>query len=124
MAPRLDDFAIDHIEQARARAAARAERRELATELAVALSFVVAAVALLLSATSVDWTLTVWLSALLGVLALIEFEVGEGNTGPIHLALVPMLVLLDPAVVPIAVLAAHLPRDVFKVVRGGKRPSY
>jgi diguanylate cyclase (GGDEF)-like protein/PAS domain S-box-containing protein len=124
MAPRLDDFAIDHIEQARARAAARAERRELATELAVAVCFVVAAVALVLGASSIDWTLTAWLSALLGVLVLIEFEVGEGNTGPIHLALVPMLVLLDPAVVPVAVLAAHLPRDIISVLRGRRRPSY
>src|SRR3712207_5309943 len=100
MATRLDDFAIDHIEQARARAAARAERRELLTELSVGLAFLVAAVALAIGSAP-DWTLLAGLTGLLGVLVLIEFEVGEGNTGPIHLAIVPMLVLLDPGVVPL-----------------------
>lgn len=118
MAPRLDDFAIDHIEQARARAAARAERRELVTELAVALTFIVAAVAMLVAAPAIDWGLTAWLTGLLAVLVLIVFEVGEGNTRPIHLAIVPMLVLLPPGVVPLAVLVAHLPRTLVKVVRG------
>src|SRR5690242_18663507 len=107
MAPRLDDLALDHIEQARARAASRAERRELLTELAVALTFVIAAVALAGAHRAPDWGLTALLTAILGVLVLIEFEVGEGNTRPIHLAIVPMLVLLDPGIVPLAVLAAH-----------------
>src|SRR4051794_14843471 len=98
MGPRLDDLAIDHIEQARARAAARAERRELLTELAVALTFVVAAVTLAVGAHAPDWRLTASLTGILGVLVLIEFEVGEGNTRPIQLAIVPMLVLLDPGI--------------------------
>src|SRR5262245_41170736 len=116
MAPRLDDLALDHIEQARARAAARAERRELATELSVALAFVVAAVALALGAHGTPWGMATWLSGLLAVLVLIEFEVGEGNTRPIHLAIVPMLVLLPPGIVPIAVLLAHLPRTAVRVI--------
>src|SRR3954471_13157970 len=118
MAPRLDDVAIDHIEQARARAAARAERRELLTELAVAVVFVLAAVVMVVRAEGVDWSLVAWLTGLLGTLVLIEFEVGEGNTRPIHLAIVPMLVLLPPELVPLAVLAAHLPRTTVKVLRG------
>ena len=44
------------------------------------------------------------------VLVRIEFEVGEGHTRPVQLAFVPMLVLLPPGLVPLAVLAAHLPR--------------
>ncbi len=118
MATRLDDLAIDHIEQARARATARAERRELLTELGVALVFVLAATAMAIAAPPVSWGLVAWLTALLGTLVLIEFEVGEGNTRPIHLAIVPMLVLLPPELVPLAVLAAHLPRTLVKVIRG------
>src|SRR4051812_25171851 len=104
MAPRLDDFAIDHIELARARAAARAERRELLTEFAVAFVFAVAAFALAAGSPAPDWALLAGLTGVLSVLVLIDFEVGEGNTGPIHLAIVPMLVLLEPGVVPLAVL--------------------
>src|SRR5215207_2745760 len=118
MATRLEDFAIDHIEQARARAVARAERRELLTELTVALTFVVAAVALLIAAPAIDWGMTAWLTGLLGVLLLIEFEVGEGKTRPTHLGIVPMLILLDPAVVPVAVLAAYLPPALLELARG------
>ena len=61
-----------------------------------------------------------WLPAICAVLVRIEFEVGEGNTRPIQLAFVPMLVLLPPGVVPLAVLAAHLPRDAARVVRGAR----
>src|SRR3954454_24166941 len=96
MAPRLDDLAIDHIEQARGRATARAERRELITVLAVALIFVLAAAAMAITAPPVSWALVAWLPALLGTLVLIEFEVGEGDARPIHLAVLPMLVLLPP----------------------------
>src|SRR4051794_34356325 len=123
MAPRLDDLALDHIEQARARAAARAERRELLTELTVALVFVAAAVALAVTGRGPDWALTAILTGILGVLVLIEFEVGEGNTRPIHLAIVPMLVLLEPGIVPLAVLAAHLPRTLVKVVSRNAPPA-
>src|SRR4029079_8862907 len=94
---------------------------ELLTELSVALTFLVAAVALLVGVSSVDWALTAWLAGLLGVLVLIEFEVGEGNTRPIHLAVVPMLVLLEPGVVPVAVLIAHLPRTLVNILRGRVR---
>src|SRR3954454_20643397 len=123
MAPRLDDLAIDHIEQARARASACAERRELLTEFGVAAVVVVLAAALALCAGDVPWGPAAWLTGLLGVLVLIEFEVGEGNTRPIQLAIVPMLVLLDPGIVPLAVLAAHLPRTLVKVVSGKARPT-
>src|SRR3954454_2996562 len=117
MAPRLDDLAIDHIEQARARASACAERRELLTEFGVAAVVVVLAAALALCAGDVPWGPAAWLTALLGTLVLIEFEVGEGNTRPIHLAIVPMLLLLPPQLVPLAVLAAHLPRTTVRVLR-------
>src|SRR4051794_23235420 len=123
MAPRLDDLALDHIEHARARAASRAQRRELLPEPAVALVLLVAAVVFAAGAPAPDWALTAGLTGILGVLVLIEFEVGEGNTRPIQLAIVPMLVLLDPGIVPLAVLAAHLPRTLVKVVSGKARPT-
>src|SRR5690242_9474788 len=122
MASRLEDLSIDQIEQARARESARAERRELLTELSVAVVFVLAAVALALAAPGGAWGLTVWLTLVLGVLVLIEFEVGEGNGRPIALALIPMLVLLPPQVVPLAVLIAHLPRTLVRVARRQARP--
>src|SRR6476469_5584911 len=106
MAPRLDDPAIERIEQARARH--RAERRELATESAVAALVLVLAAVMALG-TDVPWGLTAWLCGLLAAMALIRFEVGEGNTRPVHLAITPLLILLPPGLVPAAVIVAYLP---------------
>src|SRR4051812_24388297 len=111
--------ALDHIERARAREHRRAERRELLTELAVSAVFVLAAVALygLGPDGRAGWGTGLLLVAIYGVLMRIGFEVGEGTTSPVQLAFIPMLLLLPPGLIPVAVLAAQVPGTLGKVVR-------
>jgi diguanylate cyclase (GGDEF)-like protein/PAS domain S-box-containing protein len=94
----------------RAREERAAERRERRTERLVAAAFVVCAggMALFLPMAPVSVPLAAWFVALCFVLLQIEFEVGEGRTRPVQLALVPMFVLLPPALVPCLVAGAHL----------------
>jgi diguanylate cyclase (GGDEF)-like protein/PAS domain S-box-containing protein len=122
MATRLNElFAekIDHIEQSRVRTSRRAERRELFTELSVSVLFVLgaAAMAILVPREQGSWGTLVWLAAICAVLVQIEFEVGEGHTRPVQLVFVPMLLLLSPGLVPLAIVMAHLPAMLVKVVR-------
>src|SRR4051794_24075807 len=122
MAARLDELSageIDQIERARARASRHAERRELLTELAVGVAFVVAAVAMAvyIPHDRADWGVFVWLAAICAVLVRIEFEVGEGNTRPVQLGFVPLLLLVSPGLVPLAVMFAYLPVRLVRVLR-------
>ncbi len=122
MGARLDELSaeeIDRIEQSRARPSWRMERRELLTELCVSVLFVLgaSAMAILLWRAPGSWGTLVWLSALCALLVQIEFEVGEGRTRPIQLVFVPMLLLLSPGLLPLAIVLAHLPRTLYRVVR-------
>ena len=77
-------------------------------------AFLVVAVALAIAGTAqTDWWLAAWLGLICALLSRVEFEVGDGYTRPLQLALVPMLLLLQPGVVPLvvagAVLVAKLP---------------
>jgi hypothetical protein len=106
----LSDEQVDSIESARARKQRRAERRELVVESLFGVLFAAAAGALWSAypPAGVDVGLAVWLGVICAALILVEFEVGEGCTRPVQLALVPMLVLLPPAVVPLVVASAHV----------------
>jgi diguanylate cyclase (GGDEF)-like protein/PAS domain S-box-containing protein len=122
MGPTLNELspeALDHIERARARAHRRAERRELLTELGVAIGFVLAAAALavLWPDGRAGWGTGVLLVAIYSVLLRVGFEVGEGTTSPVQLAFIPMLVLLPPGLIPLAVLAGQAPKSLIKVAR-------
>jgi diguanylate cyclase (GGDEF)-like protein len=89
-----------------ARARARASRRELIVEVAAGALFVAAAAGLLVAAGTarpVQPAVVGLLVALYVVVARVEFPVGTGHVLPTQLVLVPMLVLLPPAVVPGAV---------------------
>jgi diguanylate cyclase (GGDEF)-like protein/PAS domain S-box-containing protein len=101
---------VDSIESARARQQRRAERRELLVESLLGGLFVLAAFALwsALPPTTLNVGLAVWLGVVCAALILVEFEVGEGCTRPVQLALVPMLVLLPPGVIPVVVASAHV----------------
>jgi diguanylate cyclase (GGDEF)-like protein/PAS domain S-box-containing protein len=128
MASRLDELSaqdIDHIERSRERARRRAERRELATELSVCLVLAIAtaAMAFVFPPGPVDWVPLVALVALGALLVQIEFEVGEGHTRPVQLAFVPMLLLLPPALLPVAIVLTHLPAMLLKVLRGRAAPQ-
>jgi HD-GYP domain-containing protein (c-di-GMP phosphodiesterase class II) len=58
------------------------------------------------------------LSVAYAVCLAVEFEVGTGYTVPTLVVFVPMLFLLPPAVVPVAVVAGHLASFLFSVARG------
>ena len=89
----------------------RLPRRELISELIAAVLFLATAGGLLLlpGATSgFDPAVAGVLVAVYVLLAGIEFPVGAGNVVPTQLVLVPMLVLLPPASVPLLVAAGLL----------------
>jgi len=100
------------------------ERRELCTELAVVIAFVVAgaAVALALPHTGFSAVRAFVLGALLVAMLAVEFDVDEGRTSPVQLVFVPMLFLLPPAYVPIVVAGAHVVRALGTALRGGRPP--
>ncbi|MEA2317416.1 MAG: hypothetical protein QOD44_1605 [Solirubrobacteraceae bacterium] len=116
----LSDEQVGVIEAARARKQRRAERRELATEAAVGVSFVAVAAAmwLVVPHPPLQLGLAAWLVAICAILVRVEFEVGEGCTRPVQLAVMPMLLLVPPAVAPLLFAAAHIVARVPDVVRG------
>jgi diguanylate cyclase (GGDEF)-like protein len=83
----------------------RASERELMVEASAAALFVIAAVALLLAwgAAGLRLPVAALLVVVYAVVGRIEFPVGAGHVVPTQLILVPMLLLLPPAVVPVAV---------------------
>ena len=97
-------------EQAEAFAQHAAARRERRTERLVGAAFVAcaAAMAVALPTEGLSVPVAAWFVALCFVLLQIEFEVGEGRTRPVQLALVPMLVLVPPPLVPCLVAVAHV----------------
>ena len=96
-------------------------RRETITELSVGLATLGTAIALALTTplAPAEAGLLAWMTLLCAVLVPIEFEVGEGHTRPIQLAFIPMLLLLPPGFVPLAVLVAHVPAMLARTVRRG-----
>jgi diguanylate cyclase (GGDEF)-like protein/PAS domain S-box-containing protein len=119
----LSDGQVDSIEAARARQERNAERRELFIESLLSVLFVAAACALWIALPPAhpDLGLAIWLGGLCAALILVEFEVGEGCTRPVQLVLVPMLVLLAPAVVPLVVAVAHVAARLPDVTLGRAR---
>jgi len=104
MAPPLDESE----EAARVRRLEPLERREFAAQGSVAVLFLLASGVLLAVGThdgvrAADLVLLVIAIALLGRL---EFEIGGGFTVPTQLAFVPMLFVLPPSIVPLAVATA------------------
>jgi diguanylate cyclase (GGDEF)-like protein len=98
----------------------RLPRRELISELVAALLFVVAVTGLALSpdaTTGFRPGVALLLIAVYVVLGRIEFPVGGGNVVPTHLALFPMLVLMPPAAVPVAVAIGLLLAKVWDYAR-------
>jgi diguanylate cyclase (GGDEF)-like protein len=84
------------------------DRRELLTEVVAGALFLLAAVALLVvpgALSGFDVATAVVLVALYTLVSRVEFPVGAGYVFPSQLVLVPMLVLLPPASVPLLVAA-------------------
>jgi len=116
----LSPAQVDMIQRARERAAHRAERREMGTEVAVAIAFLAAAAGLALRGhpDALHPVLAVWLTAVCAVMVRIEFEVGEGITRPVQLAVMPMLLLLPAPFVPALVALAHVAARLPDALRG------
>ena len=100
---------LEETEQARARSLEPVGRREFAAQAIVAVLFVVAAglLAALGSYDDVDVVDVALLVAALAALGRLEFDFGAGFTSPTQLVFVPMLFVLPPAAVPLAVAAAY-----------------
>ncbi|HEY1711894.1 MAG TPA: diguanylate cyclase [Solirubrobacteraceae bacterium] len=83
----------------------RASERELVVEASAAALFVVAAAVLLLvgGVAGLRPQVAVLLVVIYAVVGRIEFPVGAGYVVPTQLILVPMLLMLPPAIVPVAV---------------------
>src|ERR1041384_6058476 len=107
---------------------AAADRRERRTEGIVAGGYVVCAGLLALAAQPgpVNVLVAAWLTVLAFVLLQIEFEVGEGRTRPVQLALVPMLIVLPaplvPALIAVANVLARLPHSGRSLTRAVSSP--
>ncbi len=102
------DRLLEESWQARSR---RLPRRELVSEFIAAVAFLAAAGGLLLlpDATSgFDPLVAVVLVCIYAILGRVEFPVGAGNVVPTQLILIPMLVLLPPATVPLVVACGLL----------------
>ncbi len=103
----------------------RASRRELIVEALAAGVFVAVAVVLLLSSghsARIRPEVAVLLVGVYAVVARIEFPVGAGSVVPTQLVLVPMIVLLPPATVPLAVAAGLLIPALIDGALGRIRP--
>ena len=64
-----------------------------------------------------------WLVGLCCAVLLIEFDVSAGRTRPVQLVLMPMLLLLPPALVPLLIAAAHVLVRVPRIVAGRSTPQ-
>jgi diguanylate cyclase (GGDEF)-like protein len=102
----------------------RASRRELVVEAAAATLFVAVAATLLISGPSAGLRPGVFalLVGVYAVVARIEFPVGAGSVVPTQLVLVPMIVLLPPATVPLAVALGLVTPAAIDCALGRGRP--
>ena len=127
-----DDIRSDHaaerlLEESWEARSRGVDRRELLTELVAGLLFGLGAVALLLlpgALSGFDVVTAVVLVALYTLVSRVEFPVGAGYVFPSQLVLVPMLVLLPPATVPLRTQPAVLTGVVtHSHVREGDNPA-
>jgi HD-GYP domain-containing protein (c-di-GMP phosphodiesterase class II) len=121
-----DDDGEALVEERRARAAAPLARRDsLVTSLSAVLFIAASASLLLLS--SGDRHASPWVLGFVvvayAVASTVEFEVGIGSAIPTQLVFVPMLFILPPAMVPLAVAVGLLLGSAGDYVRGREHPE-
>jgi HD-GYP domain-containing protein (c-di-GMP phosphodiesterase class II) len=111
----------ERIERATVRRSLRPARRELLAEATVGGGFVAAAAALAATGPApadLPWGAIAVLVACYATLARVRFVVGAGFTVPTQLLFVPMLLLLAPQIVPLAVAAGFVLAGLPDVLRG------
>ena len=100
-------------------------RRELTAQAIMAGLFALAGGALIafgLDARDIDLVDLGLLIGLAVILGRLDFEIGGGLASPVQLALVPMLFVLPPAIVPVAMLAASMLDRLPAVITGRWNP--
>ena len=102
------------------------DRRETAAELLIGLSFLAAAIAmvvLLPADRSFDVPLAATFALAYAVTSRVQFDAGAGYTAPTQLVLVPMLFALPARCVPLIVLAGLLLGDLPDYLTGNRHPA-
>ena len=110
-APEADPAVEQLLLEGRPQLDAPFDRRQLATEVALALLFVAVAAAMLFGLEAerdLDVAVAVGLVLLLGLATHVELDLGAGYASPLQIAFVPMLLLLPTPAVPALVAAAWL----------------
>src|SRR3954454_16222059 len=112
-------------DDARRRRAERMPSPEQRVDNAMALAFLAAATALAIAAhgTAVPARTAAALVVAMAVLSRVEIDLALGFAVPTELAVVPMLFLLPPAVVPLFVAAGLVLSRAGDVVSGGRHPE-
>ena len=111
-------------EEARTRVSGPLEPRELRGELVAGVSFLAVAVAIFAGESPhLNVPLALALVVAYALASHIRFEIGAGYTVPTQLALVPMLLVLPPAAVPLLVLAGNLLSELPAYLRGTRHPQ-
>jgi HD-GYP domain-containing protein (c-di-GMP phosphodiesterase class II) len=112
-------------EAARQRVSEPLQPRELRGEAAAGVAFLIAAalIATLAGSPAGSPALAVALVLAYALASHIRFDVGAGFTVPTQLAVVPMFLLLDPAMVPLLVLAGNVVSELPEYVSGKRHPQ-
>ncbi len=112
-------------EETRSLRPSRMAAREAASEIAVGVPFVVAAVVLLVaSSAGVDLGDAALFVLLMAVMGRLKFETGAGSLVPTQLAFVPMLFVLPPAVAPAIVAVGFVVGSLPDVARRRQHPHW
>jgi diguanylate cyclase (GGDEF)-like protein len=115
---------LEEIAASRARLRSRLFGRERLVTVALAAAFVIAAAAcavLMPSSRTVSPAVIALLVAAYALVSKVEFEVGPGSAVPTELVLVPMLLVLPPGIVPLAVATGLLAAGAADRLRGRMR---
>jgi len=126
MPPEDDVAGVDPLlEESRTRPSASLTRREGLTSTisagAYALAAIATAIAFDVRPSSIHWLAALLFVAAYAAVSRVEFEIGTGSVVPTELVLVPMLFVLPPAAVPLAVGLAYLAGAAIDVATGQLR---
>lgn len=116
---------VEETEQAHARSLEPVGRREFAAQALMAALFLVAAGLLAAYGDREDVGMLDFVLLVLSLTALgrLEFDFGSGFTTPTQLVFVPMLFVLSPSIVPLAVAGAYALDRLPTILRGRSHPQ-
>ena len=124
--PLLPPDAEELLGEFRAKRARRLLPRELVGEAVAAAAFIAAAVVLALVAPwepTFSWPVALSLGAMYALASRVRFEVASCHTDATQLALVPALLVLPPAAVPLIAALGYIAGEAPEYLRGEKHPE-